>query len=85
MYFCHSPEIWRDFPELVPGVVMARGISIRDVASQTARFSAVAATRLERRSEGELPEIQAWRSRVFENGTETNTVSMRFGIAPAPL
>jgi len=68
MYFCHSPGIWRDFPELVPGVLIARGISIGDVAPQTARFSAVAATRLERRSEGELPEIQAWRRAFSKMG-----------------
>ncbi len=27
MYFQHSPEIWRDFPALVPGVLYAEGIT----------------------------------------------------------
>ncbi len=62
MYFQHSSEIWRDYPELVPGVLFAKGIT-RDVAvgSQIAKFNAIAASRLANTSEGELPEIQAWR------------------------
>jgi DNA/RNA-binding domain of Phe-tRNA-synthetase-like protein len=65
MYFCHSSEIWRDYPELVPGVLLADGIT-KDAAvgSQTAKFNAIAASRLATNSEGELPEVQAWR-RVF--------------------
>ncbi len=62
MYFRHSPDIWRDFPELVPGVVVASGIH-NDVSvdEQIARLGAIAGTRLEDSSEGSLPEIQAWR------------------------
>ena len=42
MYFQHSGEIWRDFPELVPGIVFAEGIT-RDlsVGPPTAKFIAV--------------------------------------------
>ena len=62
MYFRHSSEIWRDYPELVPGVLFAEGIT-RDVAvaSRVAQFNAIAESRLANTSEGELPEIQAWR------------------------
>ena len=62
MYFRHSNELWNDFPELVPGVLAADGIGA-DVADQhrVDAFIAVAASRLETRPEGELPEIQAWR------------------------
>ena len=62
MDFQHSGEIWRDFPELVPGVIFAEGIS-RDVSvsSPVARFTAVARSRLADRPEGELPEVRAWR------------------------
>jgi DNA/RNA-binding domain of Phe-tRNA-synthetase-like protein len=65
MYFHHSSEIWRDYPELVPGVLFAEGIT-RDVSvhTQVATFNTIAASRLAHTSEGELPEIQAWR-RVF--------------------
>ena len=26
MHFCHADDIWRDYPELVPGVLFAQGI-----------------------------------------------------------
>src|SRR5947209_16879330 len=62
MYFRHSSDIWRDYPELVPGVLFAEGIT-RDVSvgSRVAKFNAIAESRLANASEGELPEIQAWR------------------------
>ena len=62
MYFRHSSDIWRDYPELVPGVLFAEGIT-RDVSvgSRVAKFNAIAESRLANTSEGELPEIQAWR------------------------
>jgi len=62
MDFQHSGEIWRDFPELVPGIIFADGIT-RDVTAsdRTARFTALAGSRLAGGSESELPEIQAWR------------------------
>ncbi len=62
MYVQHSREIWRDYPELVPGVLFAEGITTDvSVVSRVATFNAIAASRLARTSEGELPEIQAWR------------------------
>ncbi|MDP3412263.1 MAG: phenylalanine--tRNA ligase beta subunit-related protein, partial [Polaromonas sp.] len=65
MVFSHSPDIWTQCPELVPGVMFARGINTRaSVGAQVARFSATAAARLNGGSESALPEIQAWR-RVF--------------------
>jgi DNA/RNA-binding domain of Phe-tRNA-synthetase-like protein len=62
MDFQHSVEIWRDFPELVPGVVFATGIT-PDVAAgdRVAKFTAIASSRLAREPESELPEIRAWR------------------------
>jgi DNA/RNA-binding domain of Phe-tRNA-synthetase-like protein len=62
MYFRHSNDIWRDYPELVPGVLLAEGIT-RDasVGSRVAPFNAIAEARLANTSEGELPEIEAWR------------------------
>jgi DNA/RNA-binding domain of Phe-tRNA-synthetase-like protein len=62
MRFGHSSEIWRDYPELVPGVLFASGITpgvfVDDRASV---FAARAKARLAGGSEAELPEIQAWR------------------------
>ncbi len=62
MDFHHSSEIWRDYPELFPGVLFAEGIT-RDVSVSTrvAAFNEIAESRLADTSEGELPEIQAWR------------------------
>ena len=62
MHFEHSGEIWRDFPELVPGVLFADGLSASTVTGdRAARFTAVARSRLANGSEAELPEVQAWR------------------------
>ena len=62
MDFQHSSEIWRDFPELVAGVVFAEGITPDVTAGdRVAKFTAVASSRLARESESELPEIRAWR------------------------
>jgi DNA/RNA-binding domain of Phe-tRNA-synthetase-like protein len=62
MYFKHSSEIWREFPELVPGVVFADGIHPDvTVGPRIARFNLRAQQRLAAAPEGEQPEIQAWR------------------------
>jgi DNA/RNA-binding domain of Phe-tRNA-synthetase-like protein len=62
MYFQHSSEIWREFPELAASVLHAAGI-VREVSveAQIAPFEAMAQARLAEKSESELPEIQAWR------------------------
>ncbi|MBI2771638.1 MAG: hypothetical protein HYX47_18580 [Burkholderiales bacterium] len=67
MHFNHSPEIWRLFPELVPGVLGAQGIHARgNVDAQVEQFNAIARARLAGvASETELPEIKAWRA-VFQ-------------------
>jgi len=62
MHFQHSGEIWRDFPELVPGVLLAEGITPDVLAdSFIAKFTALARSRLAEAPESEFPEIQAWR------------------------
>lgn len=62
MHFQHSGEIWRDFPELVPVILFAEGITPDvSVDSRVAKFSAVASSRLAEGAESDLPEIRAWR------------------------
>jgi len=62
MDFQHSGEIWRDFPELVAGVVFADGITPDAAADdRIAEFTAIASSRLADVTESELPEIGAWR------------------------
>jgi DNA/RNA-binding domain of Phe-tRNA-synthetase-like protein len=62
MHFQHSPDIWKDFPELAAGVLLAGPIDHDAVVEpQLAAYEAVATSRLATGSEGQLPEIQAWR------------------------
>jgi DNA/RNA-binding domain of Phe-tRNA-synthetase-like protein len=69
MHFSHSEDIWRDYPELVAGVVVADGINPEaQVGSQVAEFTAIADSRLAAGSEGALPEIQAWRRAFAKMG-----------------
>jgi DNA/RNA-binding domain of Phe-tRNA-synthetase-like protein len=65
--FRHSSEVWRDFPQLVPGVLYAEGIS-KEAEVEVAAFTALADARLAGRSEGELAEIQAWRRAFSQLG-----------------
>lgn len=69
MYFQHSQGIWSDFPDLVPGMVIADGLT-RDasVGSRIAHFNAIAESRLATSTEGEFPEIQAWRRAYSKMG-----------------
>jgi DNA/RNA-binding domain of Phe-tRNA-synthetase-like protein len=61
MHFSHSEDIWRDYPELVAGVVVAASISADvELRARVAAFEAIAESRLAASSERELPEIQAW-------------------------
>lgn len=69
MNFQHTPDIWREYPELVAGLIATSGIHPGvDVASAVARFSAIAADRLRDHTESELPEIQAWRRTFAKMG-----------------
>lgn len=62
MYFEHTPEIWREFPELAAGVIQVGGItSAANVDPAVADLIEIARTRLESTTESQLPEIQAWR------------------------
>lgn len=62
MYFRHSPEIWRDFPALIPGVLVAGGLH-KDISveARIEAFHSVSGERLSTASESEFPEIRAWR------------------------
>ncbi len=69
MHFEHAEPIWRDFPELVPGVLLAEGISAEVSAdARIAAFTQTARKRLEQGPESELPEIQAWRRAFAKMG-----------------
>jgi DNA/RNA-binding domain of Phe-tRNA-synthetase-like protein len=62
MKFQHATQIWRDFPELAPGVLFAEGITAHlPTGPAAAKFTETARSRLAGGTESELPEIQAWR------------------------
>ena len=65
MHFGYSEDILRDYSELVSGVLVTDRITHHvSVGPRTTPYNAIAAERLAEISEGELPEVQAWR-RVF--------------------
>ncbi|MBW8722667.1 MAG: hypothetical protein JF626_12625 [Polaromonas sp.] len=69
MFFRHSEALWADYPELVPGVLYAGGITASaDVSRQVARFNTTAQARLATGPEGEFVEVQAWRRTFSKMG-----------------
>jgi DNA/RNA-binding domain of Phe-tRNA-synthetase-like protein len=65
MYFRHAPEIWQRFPQLVPGLLVVKGIHPHAHAEGTIReWYDRAGKRLQDQSEGQMPEVAAWR-RVY--------------------
>jgi DNA/RNA-binding domain of Phe-tRNA-synthetase-like protein len=65
LYFRHVPEIWQRFPQLVPGLIVVRGIHPgADAERYLRRWYERAGKRLEEQAEGKMPEVAAWR-RVY--------------------
>ena len=62
MRFSYSPHMQQTFPARVSGVLAVDGIEPRaDTAEAVGAFARTAGARLARHSEGEFPEVQAWR------------------------
>lgn len=60
--FRYAPEIRHQFPQLCSRTLLVDGIDAKSDASiEIARLNAIADKRLVAASEGEFPEIQAWR------------------------
>lgn len=70
MEFSHDPDLWQRFPELVAGVLHARGLHRNvGVEAQLARFHAMAHERLQATgTESEIPAVQAWRRAFSQMG-----------------
>lgn len=65
MYFAHSPKIWQQFPQLVPGLLVIDGIHPQaDVEARLEPWYQRARERLSRGPESQLDEVSAWR-RVY--------------------
>jgi DNA/RNA-binding domain of Phe-tRNA-synthetase-like protein len=69
MHFAHADAVWRDYPELVAGVIVVDGIDAgARVDAPVADFTAAAESRLAAGPESGLVEIQAWRSAFARMG-----------------
>jgi DNA/RNA-binding domain of Phe-tRNA-synthetase-like protein len=87
--FQHDAAIWRDFPELVPGVMFVEGITPDvEVEPRIAVYEGIARERLAGGTEPGFPETQAWRpafSRMGLNPTRylcAEALLLRFPIPP---
>jgi DNA/RNA-binding domain of Phe-tRNA-synthetase-like protein len=69
MYFCHSPQIWQQFPQLVPGVLVVEQITPQgEVEPLLQPWFDRARTRLNGITESELVEVSAWRRAYAQMG-----------------
>jgi DNA/RNA-binding domain of Phe-tRNA-synthetase-like protein len=69
MYFRHTPEIWQQFPQLVPGLLLVNNITAEpEVAERLEPFYTQARARLAQGAESELPEVAAWRRAYAQMG-----------------
>lgn len=69
MYFCHTPEIWKEFPGLVPGLMKVDGIHPElDVEANLNPWFLRAQERLGQGPESQMPEISAWRQAYSRMG-----------------
>ncbi len=65
MYFCHSPQVWQDFPQLVPGLLLLDDIRPNVVVDdRLGPLYERARQRLSQSPESQFPEVSAWR-RVY--------------------
>lgn len=69
MYFCHSEKVWNQFPQLVPGLLVVEGINDQvDVAGRLRPWFERGVNRLSQVSEGQMPEVSAWRRAYSQMG-----------------
>jgi len=67
VFFGHSPALWREFPQLVPGVLVVGNVHPK-VSVRLEPWHARARERLGRGPESELAEISAWRRAYAQMG-----------------
>lgn len=69
MHFSHSSEIWQQFPQLVPGLLLVEGLHPEaDVEPLLPPWYQRARERLSGRTESDLPEVSAWRRAYAQMG-----------------
>jgi len=69
MYFCHHGDIWEEFPQLVPGLLLLEGIHPQaDPEPVIQTLLQKAQERLALSNEGDMPEVAAWRKAFSRMG-----------------
>jgi DNA/RNA-binding domain of Phe-tRNA-synthetase-like protein len=69
MYFCHAREIWQQFPQLVPGVLVVDDLRPNaDVETRVQTLYQRAGERLRQGPESGMPEVAAWRRAYAQMG-----------------
>ena len=69
MYFCHSSELWQQFPQLVPGLLVVDDFERHvEVEDRLQPWYAQARSRLAQGPESQLPEVAAWRRAYSQMG-----------------
>ena len=69
MYFQHSPQMWQQYPQLVPGLLVIDGITPNvDVETRLAPLYQRARSQLQEQTESQMPSVAAWRRAYSQMG-----------------
>ncbi len=69
MYFCHSFQIWQQFPQLAAGLLVVEGIHSQvDAEARLQPWFQRARQRLSEGAESQMPEVAAWRRTYTQMG-----------------
>jgi DNA/RNA-binding domain of Phe-tRNA-synthetase-like protein len=69
MHFCHSPQIWQEFPQLAAGIMIVEGIHPQvNVENRLQHWYQRGRARLAGQMESDLPQVSAWRRAYAQMG-----------------
>ena len=69
MYFRHSAQMWQQFPQLVPGLLVVNGITPNvDVKARLTPLYQRAREQLQEQAESQMPQVAAWRRAYSQMG-----------------
>ena len=67
--FQHSPQMWQQYPQLVPGLLVIDGITPNvDVETRLAPLYQRARSQLQEQTESQMPSVAAWRRAYSQMG-----------------
>jgi DNA/RNA-binding domain of Phe-tRNA-synthetase-like protein len=69
MHFCHSAQVWAQYPQLVPGLLLVEGITPEvALGDRLEPFFRQARAQLQASNEGQMPPVMAWRRAYSQMG-----------------